>query len=94
MFYNFFVSGTGAAGLANSIVAVLKRKFNIVGDVSGLLDSLTTKLKIIYRSFDGKFSWADLGGAILDIGNLILTFVPGTKITKVIEALWEVSTLL
>ncbi|MEC1646450.1 hypothetical protein [Bacillus halotolerans] len=94
MFYNYFVTGTGVAGVANSIVAVIKRKFNIVGDVSRLLDSLTYKLKVIYRASDGKFSWGDLGGAILDLGQLILTFVPAGKITTIVSALWEISGIL
>ncbi|WP_100331291.1 hypothetical protein [Bacillus xiapuensis] len=94
MLYNFFVTGTGAAGVAKSITDVIVKRFNVVGDVQRLIDNLTTKLKIIYRSFDGDFSWADLGGAILDLGQLILTFVPAAKITNIVGALWDISTIL
>ncbi|MFW5434123.1 hypothetical protein [Paenibacillus apiarius] len=94
MLYNYFVSGTGEAGVAQSIVNVIKSKFNIVGEVAHLLNNLTFKLKVIYRSFDGNFSWVDLGGAILDLGQLILTFVPAAKITTIISALWDISTIL
>lgn len=94
MLYNFFVTGTGAAGVAKQITDVIVKRFNVVGEVQYLINSLTTKLKVIYRSFDGDFSWADLGGAILDIGQLILTFVPAGKITDIVGALWDVSTIL
>lgn len=94
MLYNFFVSGTGAAGVAKSIVDAAVKRFDIVGDVKRLLENLTAKLKVIYRSFDGDFSWVDLGGAILDVGQLVLTFIPGTKISPVVAFLWDFSTIL
>lgn len=94
MLYNFFVSGTGAAGAASSVAAVLMRKFNIVGSAADLINSLTFKFKVIYRSFDGDFAWSDLGGAIFDIGQLVLTFVPAGKITTIVSALWECSSIL
>lgn len=94
MLYNFFVSGTGEVGVAQSIIGVLKKRFDIAGDVTRLLDNLIWKLKAIYRSFDGNFSWADLGGALLDLGQLILTFVPSTKIWNIVQALWDISSIL
>lgn len=94
MLYNYYVSETGEAGVAQSIVNLIKKHFNIAGDVSRLLDNLTWKLKTIYRSFDGNFSWADLGGAILDLGQLILTFVPATKLWNITKFLWDSSTIL
>lgn len=94
MLYNFFVSGTGAAGVAQSIANAAVKRFNIVGEVANLISSLTYKLKVIYRSFDGNFSWTDLGGAILDLGQFILTFIPAGKITNVVAFLWDMSTIL
>lgn len=94
MLYNFFVTGTGAAGVAKSIADIIVKRFNVVGEVSMLINHLTTELKILYRSISGDFSWASLGGAILDIGQLVLTFVPAGKITDIVATLWDVSTVL
>jgi len=94
MLYNFFVSGTGEAGVAKSIADVIVKRFNVVGEVQHLINNLITKLKVIYRSFDDDFSWTDLGGAILDIGQLVITFVPAGKLTNIVATLWDVSTIL
>lgn len=94
MLYNFFVSGTGAAGVAKNIVDRILKEFKVIEEVTRLTQNLTTKLKVIYRSFDGDFSWADLGGAIFDIGQLIITFLPGKKLVDVISVLWDIATIL
>lgn len=94
MLYNYFVTGTGEAGVAKNIVDRITKEFKVVEEVTRLIQNLQTKLKVIYRSFDGDFSWADLGGAILDIGQLIITFVPAGKLTTVISVLWDISTIL
>ncbi|MEB3751181.1 hypothetical protein MKY25_15675 [Geobacillus sp. FSL W8-0032] len=94
MLYNYFVSGTGVVGVAKQIADVIVRKFNITGTVTDLINSLVFKLKVIYRAHDGDFSWRDLGGAILDLGQLILTFVPAGKLTAIVSALWDIATIL
>ncbi|MDW0115055.1 hypothetical protein QT711_17985 [Sporosarcina saromensis] len=94
MLYNFFVSGTGEAGVAKQIVGAITKKFKVVGEVQRLIDSLIYKLRVIYRSFDGDFSWTDLGGAILDLGQLILTFIPAGRLVDVVSVLWDISTIL
>lgn len=93
MLYNFFVSGTGAAGLAQNIVKYLVAKFNIVGSTVKLIDNLTLKLKVLYRSHDG-VSWYDLGGIIFDIGQYVSTFFPATKGYQIVTALWDISAML
>ncbi|MGG1755363.1 hypothetical protein, partial [Geobacillus stearothermophilus] len=92
--YNYFVSGTGVVDVAKKIADVIVRKFNITGSVTDLINNLVFKLKVIYRAHDGDFSWSDLGGAILDLGQLILTFVPAGKLTTIVSALWDIATIL
>jgi hypothetical protein len=93
-FYNYF-TGTGtAADAAATIAKLFVKKFNIVGSTVDLINSLTWKLRAIYSSFDGDFSWADLGGAILDLGEFLLDFTPAGKLADIVSFLWGTANVL
>ncbi|KAB2488211.1 hypothetical protein [Priestia endophytica] len=93
--YNYF-TGTGNAGdLAWAIARLFVREFNPAASVAHIASSLTTKFRAIYNSIGGSsFAWGDLGGAILDIGELLLTFAPSAGIWRITKFLWGSSNLL
>ena len=94
MLYNAF-TGTGSlADAAWSIAQLAYRKFNIVGEISNLYNSLLWKFRAIYNSFGGNFSWADLGGAILDLGEFLVAFIPAGKVADVVSFLWGSANIL
>lgn len=94
MFYNAFTGSSSLADAAWAIAQLAFRKFNIVGDVTSLYNSLLWKLRAIYNSFGGNFSWADLGGVILDLGEFIVGFMPAGRVADVISFLWGSANML
>lgn len=52
------------------------------------------KLRAIYNSFDGSFSWWDLGGVILDLGEFIISLTPAGKLADIIAILWGSANIL
>jgi hypothetical protein len=94
MLYNAFTGTSSLGDAAWSIAQLAYRKFDIVGTVSQLANSLLWKLRAIYNSFGGDFSWADLGGAILDLGEFLLTFIPAGRLADVVSFLWGAANIL
>lgn len=93
MFYNYFTGTTNAGDLAWSLAALFKEKFPGV-EMYALAQSLTTKLRQLWNSFGGDFSWADLGGIIIDLGQLIVEVTPADNITDTVQILWGAANLL
>lgn len=94
MLYNYF-TGTGSlADVAWSIAQLIFRKLNVAGDAVALYNSLLWKLRAIYNSFGGSFSWADLGGVILDLGEFILSLTPAGRLADIISVLWGSANIL
>ncbi|MDR6999440.1 hypothetical protein [Neobacillus niacini] len=94
MWYNAFTGTSSLADAAWSIAQLAFRKFNIVGDVTSLYNSLLWKFRAIYNSFGGDFSWADLGGVILDLGEFLLNFIPAGKLADIVTFLWGAANIL
>jgi len=92
MLYNYF-TGTGtAADLAWMIVRAAQTTFGKVGNVTNLVNNLATKLRILYNSVGGgSFKWADLGGVILDIADLLATFIPAASAYNAARFLWTIA---
>ncbi|MEC0228869.1 hypothetical protein [Paenibacillus alba] len=88
MFYNYFTGTSSAADAAWTIAQLIFRKLNVVGDVVALYNSLLWKFRAIYNSFGGNFSWWDLGGVILDLGDFIVSLTPAGKVADIIAILW------
>ncbi|ANY68407.1 hypothetical protein ABEW34_09690 [Paenibacillus algorifonticola] len=94
MLYNAFTGTSSLADAAWSIAQLIFRKLNVAGDAVSLYNSLLWKFRAIYNSFGGNFSWADLGGVILDLGEFILSLTPAGKIADIISVLWGSANIL
>ncbi|GGJ77950.1 hypothetical protein [Virgibacillus salexigens] len=94
LFYNAFTGTTNLGDAAWAIANLAFRKFDIPGEVADLANSILNKMRSLWNSFGGDFSWADLGGVILDLGELIVTFIPAGRVTDVVSFLWGSSNIL
>ncbi|WP_453993209.1 hypothetical protein [Bacillus nitroreducens] len=94
MFYNFFTGTTNIGDAAWAIARLFARKFDKLENVNNIAANLTTKFRAIYNSFGGNFAWADLGGVILDIGELLLTFAPQARLWDITTFLWGSANIL
>ncbi|MFC8983841.1 hypothetical protein ACFT6Z_35925 [Streptomyces sp. NPDC057131] len=94
MLYNAFTGSSSLADAAWSIAQLAFRKFNVVGDVTSLYNSLLWKFRAIYNSFGGDFSWADLGGVILDLGEFLVGFIPAGRVADIVTFLWGAANIL
>ncbi|WP_223275446.1 hypothetical protein [Paenibacillus elgii] len=94
MLYNAFTGTSTLGDAAWSVAQLIFRKLNLVGDAVNLYNSLLWKFRAIYNSFGGKFSWADLGGVILDLGEFIVNLLPAGKVVNVVQILWGSANIL
>jgi hypothetical protein len=94
MFYNAFTGTSSFADAAWSVANLIFRKLNVAGDVVALYNSLLWKFRAIYNSFGGDFSWWDLGGVILDLGEFIVGLTPAGKLADIISILWGSANIL
>lgn len=94
MLYNAFTGTSSYADAAWSIAQLAFRKFNIVGDTVALYNSLLWKFRAIFNSFGGDFSWWDLGGIILDLGEYLVQFIPAARIADIVSFLWGSANIL
>ncbi|WP_010495992.1 hypothetical protein [Paenibacillus elgii] len=94
MLYNAFTGTSSLGDAAWTIAQLIFRKLNIVGDAANLANSLLWKFRAIYNSFGGKFSWVDLGGVILDLGEFIISLTPAGKVADIISILWGSANVL
>lgn len=94
MLYNAFTGTSSLADAAWAIAALAFRKLNIVGDVTSLYYSLLWKFRAIYNSFGGDFSWYDLGGVVMDLGEFIVGFMPVGRLADVVSLLWGAANIL
>jgi len=92
--YNAFTGTTNIGDAAWAVARLFVSTMNPAANVANIASSLTTKFRAIYNSFGGNFAWADLGGAILDIGDLLLTFAPAAGLYKISKFLWGASNIL
>ena len=92
--FNAFTGTTNPGDVAWAVARAFAREFNVVANVNNIAASLTTKFRAIYNSFGGDFAWSDLGGAILDIGELLLTFAPSAGLWRITKFLWASANIL
>lgn len=93
LLYSLFTTGSVSyTYVANKIVDGL---VGLIpgGDAARIASSIAYKLKAMVRASDG-FSWADLGGVIVDLAKFIIDLVPAAKLSKVIGLLWDLAQLL
>lgn len=89
MLYHYFTGSGNVTDLAWTIAKLIFAKFNPAVDIQRLVYSLITRLRVLYESFNGSFSWSDVAGILLDIGQLIMEFLPAGKLYDVIAVLWN-----
>jgi hypothetical protein len=93
--YNIFTGTANIGDAAWAIARLFVTTFNPAASVSYIASSLATKFRAIYNSIGGSdFAWADLGGAILDIGELLLTFAPAAGLWRITKFLWGSANIL
>lgn len=94
LFYNYFTGTGSAADVAYAVASLVIRKLNVAADAAALANSIAWKLRAVYNSFGGHFRWADLGGAILDLGEFIVNLLPAGRVVDVVQILWGASNML
>lgn len=91
MLYDAFNGGVKPSTAANTIVDSLGH-FIPADEVAGATTAITQTITVIANK--GQISWGQVGSGIVDIANAIIQFTPYAKLSQLISALWNVSSLL
>ncbi|WP_110929860.1 hypothetical protein [Paenibacillus bouchesdurhonensis] len=95
LFYNAFTGTSSLGDVAWSIAQLAWRKFNIVGEFTNFYNSILWKIRALFNAVDGgSFSWFDVGGIILDLGEYLVTFIPAGRVADVVTFLWGSANIL